>query len=63
MFLKENANKKMTAKTGEKCPKGGLWYPEGKPEDETSAIGIENKMPPIEGGDTWVLGTPSGTGK
>jgi len=61
MFLKENTTK-VTAKVGEKCPKGGLWHPSGKP-DETYAIGIHNIMPPIEDGDTWVLGTPSGTGK
>jgi len=61
MFLKE-ATTEITAKTGEKCPKGGLWHPKGKPE-ETYAIGISNIMPPIEGGDTWLLGTPSSTGQ
>jgi hypothetical protein len=62
MFL-EKVAKEITAKTGEKCPHGGLWYPEGKSKSETYAIGIDNSMPPIEGGDTWVLGTRSGTGK
>ena len=62
MFLKEDDAIEITAKTGEKCTQGGLWYPKGKP-NETRAIGITNIMPPIKNGDTWVLGTPSGTGK
>jgi hypothetical protein len=56
-------NEEVTAEIGEKCPKGGLWYQQGGDPMETYAIGIDNKMPPIEGGGTWILGTPSGTGK
>lgn len=50
-----------TAKTGEKCPHGGIWHPKGKP-NETRAIGVGNTMPPnAEGGSQiWVLKTPTG---
>ncbi len=49
-----------TAKTGEKCPQGGVWYPKGKPND-TRSIGIGNTMPTTTDGDTeWVLKTPTG---
>ena len=46
----------MTAKTGEKCPKGGLWAPKDCKE-ETRAIGIDNIMPPAPNGcsSIWVL--------
>lgn len=48
-----------TAKTGEPCPKGGLWYPYENP-DVTYAIGVTNIMPPPPKKEShWVLGIPS----
>ncbi len=50
----------ITAKTGEKCPQGGIWNPVDEP-DKTRAIGIGNRMPPTQDGDTlWVLKMPTG---
>ncbi|MFA6062929.1 MAG: hypothetical protein WC736_10040 [Gallionella sp.] len=49
------------AKTGTKCPQGGIWHPLNKPK-ETRSIGINNVMPPnSEGGSQiWVLKIPTG---
>jgi hypothetical protein len=50
----------ITAKTGEKCPHGGVWHPVGNPK-ETRAIGVGNIMPPTPKGEIhWVLVTPTG---
>jgi hypothetical protein len=60
-FLNNNFSKYMTAETGEKCPKGGIWYPIDCPES-TRAIGVGNVMPPAPEGcsSTWVLKTATG---
>jgi hypothetical protein len=65
MFLTESTTKEITAKVGKPCPKGGLWYPKDGAKEATYAIGIDNTMPPspVDGGDTWILAIPSGTGK
>lgn len=50
----------ITAKVGEKCPHGGIWYPVGNPS-VTRSIGINNIMPPTPNNEAyWVLKTPSG---
>lgn len=49
-----------TAKIGEDCPQGGVWYPVGN-TSATRSIGINNKMPPTPNGEShWVLKTPTG---
>ena len=48
------------AKTGEKCPQGGIWYPVGNSK-QTRAIGTGNIMPPTPNGEThWVLKEATG---
>ena len=55
-----NSMDKTKAKTGEKCPQGGIWHPLGKPHKKRS-IGTGNVMPSTDEGDTlWTLETPSG---
>lgn len=38
----------MTARTGEKCPKSGVWKVVGTPETITTSVSRGNKMPPNE---------------
>ncbi len=39
----------MTARTGEKCPKSGVWKVVGTFETVTQSVSRGNKMPPHEG--------------
>lgn len=52
---------KSEAKTGEKCPQGGIWYPKDCIEN-TRAIGIKDVMPPSPTGcsQVWVLKVATG---
>ncbi len=51
------------ARTGEKCPQGGVWHPVGNTK-ETRSIGIGNVMPPTPNKEThWVLKAPTGDKK
>jgi hypothetical protein len=48
------------AKTGEKCPQGGVWHPVGNAH-ETRAIGLGNVMPPTPAKEThWILKQATG---
>ena len=52
---------KIEARTGEKCPQGGIWYPKDC-TDSTRAIGIHDVMPPSPTGcsELWVLKVATG---
>lgn len=46
----------MTARTGEKCPKSGVWRAMGVDESTTMSVSRGNKMPPCEKKNvTWRL--------
>lgn len=38
----------MTARTGEKCPKSGVWKVMGTPENVTQSVSRGNRMPVYE---------------
>lgn len=52
---------KNEAKTGEKCPQGGIWHPKDCTES-TRAIGVNDVMPPSPTGcgELWVLKVATG---
>jgi len=46
----------MTARTGEKCPKSGVWKVTGTPETITTSVSRGNRMPPnAKKNVTWRL--------
>lgn len=47
---------RLTARTGEKCPKSGVWKVDDPIETTTAPIAKGNRMPPYRGkAVTWVL--------
>lgn len=46
----------MTARTGQKCPKSGVWKLQGTPETVTMSVSKGNRMPTHENRSvTWRL--------